>query len=61
MFMADFMLLLSNRSRLRERALTALSRRPRIFEKMLAMHVGLASIPVFTASVAELGWQMLQG
>lgn len=60
MFMADFMLLLSNRSRLRGRAVTALSRRPQIFEKMLAMHVGVASIPVFAASVAELGWQMLQ-
>jgi flavin-dependent dehydrogenase len=60
-FMADFMLILAGRSRLRDRAVRALARRPRMFETMLATHVGAVSLPAFASSAVALGWQMLIG
>ena len=57
--MADFMLLLDGRRRLRRRALRAFSAKPRLFARLLAMHVGeLTTLDFFTNSVA-LGWNML--
>jgi flavin-dependent dehydrogenase len=58
-FMADFMLLLDRGTWLRRRAIAALAANPRIFEKMLAMHVGCLPVPQFAASGIALGWRML--
>jgi flavin-dependent dehydrogenase len=60
-FMARTMLLMENRSRLRRRALRALSGSPQIFAGMLSMHVGAASALEFAANGIELGWRMLAG
>jgi flavin-dependent dehydrogenase len=58
-FMADCMLLLDSRARLRRRAIRALASNPRVFAALLSMHVGKLSLPrLFTSGVA-LGWQML--
>ncbi len=58
-FMADFMLAMDRWPGLRTRAISALARRPRIFERMLAMHVGELSAVDFAATAAVLGWRML--
>ena len=58
-FMADFMLLLDGRRRLRARTIPALASRPRLFERMLAMHVGQLSLAGFLANGLALGWYML--
>jgi len=58
-FMADFMLLLDGRGRLRHRAIRTFASQPRLFARMLAMHVGeLSPFDFFTSSLA-LGWRML--
>jgi len=58
-FMADLMLVLAGRPRLRERVVRALARRPAVFATMLATHVGEVSPAAFASSAAELGWQLL--
>ncbi len=58
-FMADFMLLMDKQNWIRRRALHALSRRPEIFENILAMHVGEARVPQFIRSSFALGYRML--
>lgn len=58
-FMADFLLLLDGRGRLRRRAIRALASNPRLFARMLAMHVGECSSFDFFTSGMALGWQML--
>jgi flavin-dependent dehydrogenase len=58
-FMADLMLLLGGRGRLRRRAMRAFEGHPRLFARMLAMHVGeLSRFDAFTNGLA-LGWHML--
>jgi flavin-dependent dehydrogenase len=58
-FMADLMLLLARRGRLRRRALRAFEGHPRIFARMLAMHVGELSPFDFLTNGLALGWRML--
>jgi flavin-dependent dehydrogenase len=58
-FMADLMLLLDGRGRLRRRAMRALEGHPRLFARMLAMHVGkLSAFDSLTNGLA-LGWRMV--
>jgi flavin-dependent dehydrogenase len=57
--MADLMLLLDRRRRLRGRAFRAMASKPRLFSRMLAMHVGELSISDFAANGLALGWQLL--
>jgi len=58
-FMADLMLLLDNRRRLRHRAIRTMASDPRLFARMLAMHVGeLSPLDFFTNGLA-FGWQFL--
>ena len=55
-FMADLMLMLDGRARLRARTLRAMAARPSLFAGMLAMHVGeLSPLGFFTNGLA-LGW-----
>jgi flavin-dependent dehydrogenase len=56
--MARFMLALDRRTWLQERALRALALQPRIFRKMLSMHVGALSPFDFAANGFALAWQM---
>ncbi len=58
-FMADFMLTLGMRPRLRGRIIGALALRPKAFTTMLAMHVGASSALAFAGAAGTLGWQML--
>ena len=52
-FMADLMLMLENRGRLRRRSLRAMASDPRLFARMLAMHVGrLSSLDFLTNGLA---------
>ena len=57
--MADLMLLMDGRRRLRQRALQAMSANPRLFARMLALHVGVFSFKDLIANGLALGWQML--
>lgn len=57
--MASMMLLLGRQRGLRGRALRALASQPRLFRRMLAMHVGELSAADFAANGLELGWRML--
>jgi len=57
--MANLMLLLDRRRRLRRRAIRAMASEPRLFARMLAMHVGELSPFAFAANGLALGWQML--
>ena len=57
--MASLMLLLDRQRGLRGRALRALASRPRLFRRMLAMHVGELSAVDFAANGSALGWRML--
>lgn len=58
-FMADLMLMLDGRDRLRARTLRAMAARPSLFAGMLAMHVGEFSIFDFITNGLALGWQMI--
>jgi len=60
-FMGDFMLLLDRFPVLQRRALPALAANPRLFEQLLAMHVGELPIRHFAGASAALGWQILAG
>jgi menaquinone-9 beta-reductase len=57
--MADVMLLFDGRERLRTRALAALAADPRLFARMLAMHVGELSPFGFCSTGVTLGYRML--
>ncbi|HEY2017975.1 MAG TPA: FAD-dependent monooxygenase [Bryobacteraceae bacterium] len=58
-FMADVMLLLDDRTRLRRRVLRTMASNPRLFTGMLAMHVGqLSPLDFFTNGLA-FGWHLL--
>jgi menaquinone-9 beta-reductase len=58
-FMAEFMLTMDGHDFLRRRVMRAFSRRPEIFARMLAMHVGEASAFNFAAATVALGWGTL--
>lgn len=58
-FMADVMLLMDRRTRLRRRALRTMALHPRLFARMLAMHVGEFSPLDFLANGLAFGWHML--
>jgi flavin-dependent dehydrogenase len=57
--MSRCMLAMDRRAWLRQRALRAFASEPRIFRKMLAMHVGALSARDFAANSWALAWQML--
>jgi flavin-dependent dehydrogenase len=58
-WMSNLMLLLDRHRGLRHRAIRAMAQRPRIFERLLAMHVGeLTPADMLTNGMA-LGWRML--
>jgi flavin-dependent dehydrogenase len=57
--MANMMLMLDRRSRLREHAIRALAANPQVFARMLAVHVGAASTQKLVVTSALLGWQPL--
>jgi 2-polyprenyl-6-methoxyphenol hydroxylase-like FAD-dependent oxidoreductase len=57
--MADLMLLLDRRRRLRGRTLQAFAAKPSLFTRMLATHVGELSFFDFAANGLALGWQLL--
>jgi len=58
-FMADFMLLMDRRARLRDRVLRTLSAQPRLFADLLAMHVGERSPLEIARTGVQLGWGLL--
>jgi len=59
-FMGRLMLSLDRSSRLRRRAIKALSSKPEIFANLLAMHVGECSFADFlSGAMLPLGWHML--
>jgi flavin-dependent dehydrogenase len=58
-FLAGMMLLLDQRRRLRSRVIRAMAGRPKLFEGMLAMHVGELSTADFLCNGLALGWRML--
>ena len=57
--MACLMLTLDWKTSFRQRALRAFGSDPRIFARMLAMHVGALSPIAFTGDGLSLGWRML--
>ena len=57
--MASLMLLLGRQRGLRDRTLRALASRPRLFRRLLEMHVGDLSAADFAANGLALGWRML--
>lgn len=57
--MGRLMLLLDGRSALRERAIRALGSDARVFSRLLAAHVGVASNADFVATSALLGWRLV--
>ena len=60
-FMADFLLLLDRVPAIQRRALPALAARTRVFEQLLAMHVGELPILRFAGATAALSWRMIAG
>lgn len=58
-FMADLMLFLDHRGRLRRRALRAMASHPRLFAGMLAMHVGELSMFDFFTNSLSFGWRLV--
>ncbi|MFI5103738.1 MAG: NAD(P)/FAD-dependent oxidoreductase [Terriglobales bacterium] len=59
-FMSRSMLLLDNQAWLRRRALRAFAREPRLFERLLSVHVGATPLAsVGARNLANLGWQVL--
>jgi menaquinone-9 beta-reductase len=57
--MSELTMLLDNRPRLRARSLRAMSAHPRLFSKLLAMHVGALSPLEFAANGANLAYRLL--
>jgi flavin-dependent dehydrogenase len=59
-FMARSMLLLDGKGWLRRRTLRAFAREPRLFERLLAVHVGEMRLASLGArGLADLGWHLL--
>ena len=57
--MANLMLLLDGRGRLRRRAIRALAAHPGLFARMLALHIGEISKRELFTNGLSLGWHML--
>lgn len=57
--MADLMLLLDQRNRLRHRAIRAMAAHPTLFSRMLEMHVGELSAARFLGNGLSLGWRLV--
>jgi flavin-dependent dehydrogenase len=57
--MADLMLLLEHRDRLRERVMHAFATEPKLFGRMLATHVGATSPLDLAENGLALGWKLL--
>ena len=57
--MARLMLTLDWKTSLRQRVMRAFDSDPRLFSRMLAMHVGALSPTAFAANGFSLGWRML--
>lgn len=57
--MARLMLTLDWNTSLRQRVMRALTSNPKLFNRMLAMHVGTLSPVDFAANMASLGWRVL--
>ncbi len=57
--MGDLMLMLDRSRRLRGRTLRAMASQPRLFARMLAMHVGEFSLFDCAANGLALGWRLL--
>ncbi len=57
--MADLMLLLDRRARLRRRTMRALAAHPPLFSRLLALHLREGSIFPFFAGTFTLGWRLL--
>lgn len=58
-WMGQLMLRLGRNAWLRERAMRAMQRRPEIFVRMLAVHVGRATAGNVVAAGTQLGWEFL--
>jgi flavin-dependent dehydrogenase len=58
-FMAGAMLLLEQRDGLRRRAMEAFMKEPRIFARLLRMHVGMETPAGFARNSLALGWNLL--
>ena len=61
MWMGKLMLELGRNSEMRARALRAMRRNPRLFDRVLAIHVGQATPGASVLTGAQLGWQFLAG
>ena len=58
--MASLMLLLERNSQLQRRALAGLARQPKVFESLLAIHVGAASFrDLWSPRLLDFGWAFL--
>jgi flavin-dependent dehydrogenase len=57
--MSQLMLALDWKTSLRERVMRAFGSDPRLFSRMLAMHVGALSSSAFAANSLSLGWRLL--
>ena len=57
--MAEMLLWMDRNQWVQSRALAALSKRPRVFSRLLAMHIGAASAGDIATSVFKLGWSIL--
>jgi 2-polyprenyl-6-methoxyphenol hydroxylase-like FAD-dependent oxidoreductase len=57
--MAQLMLMLDHRERLRSRVMRAFMKEPKLLARMLATHVGAASPRDFAANGLALSWKML--
>jgi flavin-dependent dehydrogenase len=57
--MARLMLLLEHREKLRHRVMQAFTKEPKLFERVLATHIGAVSPVAIAANGFALGWQLL--
>ena len=57
-FMSRMLLMLDGRPSLQRRTLLAFQRRPQVFERMLALHVG-ATVASFARDTLAIGWSLL--
>jgi flavin-dependent dehydrogenase len=57
--MGDLLLLLARKDSLRTRAIRTLSRRPRLFARLLAVHAGPVAMRDWLSTGAQLGWRFL--
>ncbi len=58
-FMARLMLMMDGRARLRRRVMRIFAEEPRLFARMLAVHVGSASAVDYAVNGLQLGWRLV--